>query len=58
MNFTGMPFTWNWLFWTTIAATVITPLAMLVWFFKNGWIGEGEPNKGLSSMLSWFFPKR
>ena len=58
MNFTGMPFSSNWLLWTTIAATVITPLAMLVWFFKNGWIGEGEPNKGLSSMLSWFFPKR
>jgi hypothetical protein len=30
---------------------------MLVWFFKNGWIGEGEPDKGLSRMLSWFFPK-
>ena len=58
MNFTGMPFTWNWLFWTTIAATVITPLAMLVWFVRSGWIGEGRADKGLSSILSWFFPKR
>jgi len=58
MNFAGMPFSSNWLLWTTIAAVVITPLAMLVWFFKSGWIGEGEADKGLSSILSWFFPKR
>lgn len=58
MNFTAMPFSWNWLFWITIAATVITPLAMLVWFVRSGWIGEGGADKGLPRLLAWLFPKR
>jgi magnesium transporter len=58
MNFTAMPFTWNWLLWTTIAAMVITPLAMLVWFFRRGWIGEGRAEKGVPRLLAWLFPKR
>jgi magnesium transporter len=58
MNFAAMPFSWNWLFWITMAGMVITPLAMLVWFFRSGWIGEGDAHKGLAGILSWFFPKR
>jgi magnesium transporter len=58
MNFAAMPFTWNWLLWTTMAAMVITPLAMLVWFFSKGWIGEGSTERGLPRLLSWLFPKR
>ena len=42
MNFTAMPFNWSWLLWATIAAVVITPLAMLVWFIRSGWIGDGK----------------
>ena len=40
MNFTAMPFNWSWLLWATIAAVVITPLAMLAWFIRSGWIGD------------------
>jgi len=58
MNFTAMPFTWNWLLWTTMAAMVITPLTMLVWFVRSGWIGEGSTERGLPRLLAWLFPKR
>jgi magnesium transporter len=58
MNFTAMPFTWTWLLWITIAAMVITPLAMLVWFVRSGWIGGGTADKGLPGLLAWLFPKR
>ncbi|MEK6660249.1 MAG: magnesium transporter CorA family protein, partial [candidate division NC10 bacterium] len=58
MNFAAMPFTWNWLLWTTIAAMVITPLTMLVWFVRSGWIGEGSTERGLPRLLAWLFPKR
>jgi len=58
MNFTAMPFSLNWLFWITMAAIVITPLAMLVWFIRSGWIGEGEGKRGLSQFLGWILPRR
>ena len=53
MNFTAMPFTWTWLLWITIAAMVITPLAMLVWFVRSGWIGGGTADKGLPGLLAF-----
>lgn len=58
MNFAAMPFTWNWLLWATIAAMVITPLVMLVWFLRRGWIGEGSAEKTPPRFLAWLLPKR
>lgn len=58
MNFTRMPYSWNWLFWISITAMAITPLAMLVWFIRIGWIGDGNPDRELPRPLSWLFPRR
>ncbi len=41
MNFTGIPYSWNWLLGAIILAISITPLAMLIWFIRSGWIGKG-----------------
>lgn len=40
MNFTAIPYGWTWLFWAAVAVMVATPLAMVVWFVRRGWIGE------------------
>ncbi len=42
MNFTGIPYGWNWLLGGTILAVAIVPLAMLVWFISSGWIGDSD----------------
>ena len=58
MNFTGIPYGWNWLLAATIVSTAITPLIMLIWFARSGWIGEGSAERGLPRLLAWLFPKR
>ncbi len=58
MNFARMPYSWNWLFWSTLAAMVITPLIMIIWFIRSGWIGEGSTGRGLLRFFAWLFPSR
>jgi len=58
MNFAAMPFSRNWLLWITMAAIVITPLAMLVWFIRSGWIGKGKGERYPQRFLFWLFPRR
>ena len=58
MNFTGIPYGWNWLLAATIASVAITPLIMLIWFIRSGWIGEGSTERGLRGLVTWLFPKR
>ncbi len=42
MNFTGIPYGWNWLLGGAILAVAIVPLAMLIWFLRRGWIGDSD----------------
>ena len=58
MNFAIMPYSWSWLFWTSMVIMAITPLVMLIWFIKSGWIGEEMADRGLPQFLSWLFPRR
>ncbi len=58
MNFAIMPYSWKWLFWMTIVAMAISPLAMIVWFTRSGWIGEEMAERDLPRFLSWLFPRR
>ena len=58
MNFTGIPYSWTWLFGATLLALATTPLVMLIWFIRSGWIGEGSTERGLRGLVTWLFPKR
>jgi magnesium transporter len=58
MNFARMPYTWSGLFWATMVAMAITPLAMLIWFIRSGWIDAEEAERHLPRFLSWLFPRR
>jgi len=57
MNFTGIPYGWNGLLAATIVLVAITPMIMLIWFTRSGWIAEGSAERGLPRLLAWLFPK-
>lgn len=58
MNFAKMPYAWSGLFWATMVAMAITPLAMLIWFIRSGWIAEEDAERHLPRFISWLFPRR
>ena len=58
MNFAMMPFSWSSLFWATMVVMGITPLAMLIWFIRSGWIAEEDAERHLPRFLAWLFPRR
>ena len=58
MNFATMPYSWGWLFWATVVAMAITPLAMLIWFIRSGWIGEEDIERHLPRFLARLLARR
>jgi len=58
MNFALMPYSRSWVFWASMIAMAITPLVMLIWFIKSGWIGEGMAKRDLPRFLSRVFSWR
>ena len=45
MNFSGLPFDNHWLLAGALGMVVVTPLVMLYWFTRRGWLTPSEPQK-------------
>ena len=43
MNFEGLPFANRWLMMGVLGVILVTPLLMLYWFTRRGWLSPSEP---------------
>jgi endonuclease/exonuclease/phosphatase (EEP) superfamily protein YafD len=52
MNFSGLPFNSPWLLASALGMIVMTPLLMLYWFGRRGWLSPSETRSWRNMLAS------